>query len=867
MGHVHSRPSTSSETPASRRSKGKAIPRTSFLDLSFSASAWSSPTGRFGSRSRTRRRAAAGAEGAAEQARQQQREELQRFLAETIENQREAERLLAQAHLEGHRPSAMPRLVLGDCGPVDGALDGLMIAVNGAEQPFGGGAFQSSAATMARTRSAGGAVVNLTRPLRRRRPSFDLRELQSAQSTTPGMSPSTSTTPSSLSYVPPSPTASDAARNKRTPPMSFTSFRNSLNHAQLDRLSVLLADPDKLDDADIAVASEVLSGRTLSRRQPSAHPSSRRGSQASRARKSNVQSQATPRMARSSSAESVGEVWSSEIPFPVTRAQRRSLGTVDGQPLSPRFSTTPATLSQLQRAGSGGPGQHAPWIYVEAEPQSPRMRGHHPSVMDGLSDYIAASPQLAFPGEVPPGSPASNARARAAPPSSPASGHSRARLDRRAVPPRPPRPRLTLHTSSSSSISTHTRSNRSPFPCRPTHLGAAAAATGADVPLCLTAGAVSRLAPLDLAGSGARSVAMSASGSGTSFPQSVAHDDGFSFASPSPLPSPGVSAASRHDAPLPRPPPDATLFPPAVDWSWSGSSSFLAPPAPASSRPSSVAESDFALGHTLDAFPAPPQTKPTSAGSPVLRSAAAARHSILSASDASTEMQDRHTAADGSADDDGMLRRRSAILRGSASGSSDSSASASASASAVSSEATSRSAASIEPLPASAASAAPPSRTVVDFGAATARRRHAATAAGGKRDSGSGSVSSLGTVVDLSDLVDELVLASALGLGLGLGLGPGPGLDAQPVCSPVAVAATRDAEDAPGLTGPVPPPVPPKEPSSLAPPPSPSPSPSPPPPSATEAGRGRQRLGCRHKRGFSPAEIGEWLACAGGERA
>ncbi|BGP48720.1 hypothetical protein JCM10450v2_004596 [Rhodotorula kratochvilovae] len=915
MGHVHSRPTPSSEAPTPRRTKGKAsITRAPLLDLSFSASAWTSPTSRFGSRARSQRRAPAAAaeEDREAHARREQREEMQRFLAEAMEHQREAERTLAEAHLGGRSPS-VPRLSFGDCGEDAGGLDGLMIAVDGAAPrsttSFRPRLLSSSSAAMARTRSAGEAPVNLAKPLRRerRRPSFDLQELQSARSATPGMSISSSATLSTASHTHHSPTPtshwSESSASEQTPPMSFATFRNSLNRAQLNRLSVLLANPDKLDDADIAVASEVLSGRAPPRpaqksarlRGPitvvSAEPigarryaelEARRVSKASTARKSSVQSDATLRITRASSGSSLHEVWSSEIPFPATAAPRHSLATVDGQPLSLRFSTTPATLAELQRDGEHEP--HAPWLFIEDEPLSPRSRARRPSVMEGLGDYIAASPQLAFPtGEKPlpaidwaPLSPCSPSRTPSAtlPRGHPASHHARFdQLDRLAVPLRPHLPQRGSSSPSSSSPSPTNPRRRSS--CAPssyrTRLGSVAedslaalspttTTTGGDeVPLCLTPGVVALIPSTEPARP--RPVTMSSSASATSFPHSVAQDDGFSEArSPSSRAASAASASYFDAPPLPTPLRPAAL--PHIDFS---GYSLAPPPQPqeGASRLHSFAESDLPLGGTLDAFPAPPRTMWP-----------AARDSLLSASSAVTEEERSATPS---------------------------------SVSALSSAATS--AASIE-LPSAAADAPLTvsfsalrgvSSTFSPLGAAKVAAMVDSPA---RRSNGSSSASSLGTFV-LEELVDELLAANAVGEA---------GLGAVPVYPDLE----EEGEEAP--------PVPPKEPSPAASPVAPPrvslAQPSPlsqlaaaaearfplPLPAATAAAaldsrrfpaaaaptapqqqhvqrRGTfpllssasfaiiarsaaqdaedVRLGCRHKRGFSRDEIGEWLVRGG----
>ncbi|BGP40601.1 hypothetical protein JCM10449v2_004563 [Rhodotorula kratochvilovae] len=927
MGHVHSRPTPSSEAPTPRRTKGKAsITRAPLLDLSFSASAWTSPTSRFGSRARSQRRAPAAAaeEDREAHARREQREEMQRFLAEAMEHQREAERTLAEAHLGGRSPS-VPRLVLGDCGEDAGGLDGLMIAVDGAvprsTTSFRPRLLSSSSAAMARTRSAGEALVNLAKPLRRerRRPSFDLQELQSARSATPGMSISSSATLSTASHTHHSPTPtlstashthhsptptshwSESSASEQTPPMSFATFRNSLNRAQLNRLSVLLANPDKLDDADIAVANEVLSGRAPPRpaqksarlRGPitvvSAEPigarryaelEARRVSKASTARKSSVQSDATLRITRMSSGSSLHEVWSSEIPFPATAAPRHSFATVDGQPLSPRFSTTPATLAELHRDGEREP--HAPWLFIEDEPLSPRSRARRPSVLEGLGDYIAASPQLAFPaGEKPlpaidrvPLSPRSHSRTPSAtlPRGHPASHHARFdTLDRLAV---PPRPHLPQRGSSSPSSSPSPTSPCRHSSCAPssyrTRLGSVAEdspsptspTTGDEVPLCLTPGVVALIPSTERADGRPRPVTMSSSASATSFPHSVAQDDGFSEArSPSSRAASAASASYFDAPPLPTPLRPAAL--PHIDFS---GYSLAPPPQPqeGASRPHSFAESDLPLGGTLDAFPAPPRTMWP-----------AARDSLLSASSAVTEEERSATPS---------------------------------SVSALSSAATS--AASIE-LPSAAADAPLTvsfsalrgvSSTFSPLGAAKVAAMVDSPA---RRSNGSSPASSLGTFV-LEELVDELLAANASGEA---------GLGAVPVYPDL----DEEGEEAP--------PVPPKEPT-------PSASPGTPPraslaqpsplsqlaaaaearfplplPAATAATaldshrfpaaaaptapqqqqhvqrRGTfpllssasfaiaarsaaqdaedVRLGCRHKRGFSRDEIGEWLVRGG----
>ncbi|GAA5906866.1 hypothetical protein JCM8208_000063 [Rhodotorula glutinis] len=571
MGHVNSRPATT--TDSSIRTKGKgSSSRPSFLDtnLALSASAWTSSTSRFSRRGRSQRRSASGRAGDDEE-KVRQRQEVQQYLAHAIEQQREAEQTLADTR----SVRSVPRLVVGDHG--------------------GASAGPSTSSRTARPGSSG-----------------------SARSAAPSMSTSSSATPWTSLESPQLPpprssrwSESSASSNEdepaslAAPAMPFHSFRNSLNRLQRDRLSVLLAHPDKLDEADVAVASAVLYGQPKSAPSRRLKPAKVRGP---------IRIVAAAPMSVNRYAE-------------LEERRAKTAG-----PASPRPS--PKSRSTRTARPASPVGARA------QEPPRPR------SSNEDLSGFIAASPQLAFPGSdgfFPHGDSAS-----VAPP--PAAGPPPSRLPRPAsavVPPPRPLPasqqtrlgrldRLSVPAgahgslrhppSSSTSAAPRIRLDVSPLSPRST-LGSVAedspsssspSPAGADVPVCLSPSAPRCMSP---ASTLSRPSLLSSSSS-NSFPRSVALDEGLSE---------GISPPSQDGLP-PSTSPDAESFRgrrtmPVGEERRPFSRYSLAP---------SVAESDLPTS-TLDAFPAPPQTLRLEPVAAARRQASTTRDSVFSSDASSTE--------------------------------------------------------------------------------------------------------------------------------------------------------------------------------------------------------------------------------------
>ncbi|KPV77887.1 uncharacterized protein RHOBADRAFT_51686 [Rhodotorula graminis WP1] len=572
MGHVHSRPSTATDSSTRTKAKGSSS-RPSFLDanLALSASAWTTSTSRFSRRGRSQRRSASGrAEHDEEKARQ--RQEVQQYLAHAIEQQREAEQTLADTR----SVRSVPRLVVGDYGVAPGG--------------------PPTSSRTARPGSSG-----------------------SARSAAPSMSTSSSATPwTSLEspHLPPARSSrwseSSASSNEdepasvAAPAMPFHSFRNSLNRLPRDRLSVLLAHPDKLDEADVAVASAVLYG------QPKSTP-------ARRLKGAKVRGPIRIVAAAPMSVNRYAEL-----------EERRAKAAV---PASPRLSPTSRSARTARSASPVGPRvqeQAARTAIAVQEPARPR------SSNEDLSGFIAASPQLAFPGSdgffphgdsapavIPPVRPPRPASA-VLPPSHPLPAGQQTRLgrlDRLSV----PATQYGLPPHSSTSPASRTRLDISPLSPR-SMLGSVAedspsssspSPSGADVLVCLSPSAARCMSP---ASTLSRPSLLSSSSS-NSFPRSVALDEGLSE---------GLSPPARDEL-LPSASPDAeacrghrTLPPGEERRPFSRYS--LAP---------SFAESDLPSS-TLDAFPAPPQMlrlEPVAA----VRRQANTRNSVPSSDASSTE--------------------------------------------------------------------------------------------------------------------------------------------------------------------------------------------------------------------------------------
>ncbi|GJN90970.1 hypothetical protein Rhopal_003984-T1 [Rhodotorula paludigena] len=195
MGHAQSHQYSSPRTGG--RSKGNKSPFSSpVLDSAKSASAWTGATSRFRSRSLSRR-----SRSKQQRVEERRRDEVNRFLYEALEQQREAEETLAAGRSHDGR-AAHARLVIDENAA---GLTGLRIDVRPPSKPD----------VAASTRSP-----------------------------TPGMSTSSSLTHSSpaLTHSSPGLTShwSESSASPQSPAQAFQSFRNSLSRAQLNRLSLLL---------------------------------------------------------------------------------------------------------------------------------------------------------------------------------------------------------------------------------------------------------------------------------------------------------------------------------------------------------------------------------------------------------------------------------------------------------------------------------------------------------------------------------------------------------------------------------------------------------------------------------------------------
>lgn len=559
MGHAQSRPTTAAEDSSRLKEKGSTSRRAPFLDTNRSASAWTNPTSRL-SRLRRSHRTSTGTRTEDEEEKARQREEVQRYLADAIEQQREAEQTLA----ETRSASSVPRLVLGDYGAEAGGLDALKLSSSRTVRPGSSGSARSAAPGMSLA-SSSFTRSNPSHASRSPAAKSSRWSESSGSSDEDDDSPATPATPA-------------------TPSMPFTSFRNSLNRAQRDRLSVLLAHPDKLDEADVAVASAVLyghghgHGRHASAPVPASAP-------LRRLKSTKVRGPIRIVAAAPMSANRYAEL-----------EQRRAAeaSSAPSPRVSPRLRSTPAeATAELEP------------LRPEAEQASPRSR----SSDEDLSGFIAASPQLAFPGSdgfFPHGEsapPLSRARSTRAPsttlpptlPPSP-SDSQRVRLGRLG--------RLSVATalarpSAAASPTSSRRPPRTPTSPRPT-LGSVAedssssspSPTGAEVPVCLSSGVISPASP----NSALSRPSLPSSSSSTSFPRSVGLDDGLTEAS-----SPVGPPAAAQDAS-----PDSEYFD-ARRATTTSTAETRRPFSRHSLAPSalSLAESDLPPA-TLDAFPAPP---------------------------------------------------------------------------------------------------------------------------------------------------------------------------------------------------------------------------------------------------------------------
>ncbi|GAA6009839.1 uncharacterized protein JCM10292_003621 [Rhodotorula paludigena] len=583
MGHAQSHQYSSPRSTG--RSKGDKSPFSSpVLDSAKSASAWTGATSRFRSRSLSRR-----SRSKQQRVEERRRDEVNRFLYEALEQQREAEETLAAGRSHDDR-AAHARLVIDENAA---GLTGLRIDVRPPAKP----GFAAS-----------------------------------TRSPTPGMSTSSSLTHSSpaLTHSSPGLTShwSESSASGHSPAQAFQSFRDSLSRAQLNRLSLLLGKTGDaidiqgaLDDAakDFLEEHEAAEARKRRSQKPRARGpivvvgaepiGAKRYSHLSAPRKDSEASETTVRV-RQGSATTVDGVACSSIPFPSARRSTQSLSPPP--PVWHRFSTTPATLEDIY-------GVYADESEDERQqaPKSPDNQRRRPSAQVDLSGYIAASPRLAFPvtGEnhVAPGSPAAPpvrapSRARL-PPGHPGNHH--ARFARRPLSP------LTRRSSGSSAQSSRRtptdptaappfsrrRSSCTPsgYPARLGSVaeGSALSSPGNEVPLCITPGVLPGVPSEE------RPFTFFSCASGTSFPHSVAHEDESSvMGSPVARSTRASSSAAGPDLELPSPDaPVAHGVPPVPSLSTVDFGDYSM--APSASDRSSPVDSDIPPD-ALDAFPAPP---------------------------------------------------------------------------------------------------------------------------------------------------------------------------------------------------------------------------------------------------------------------
>ena len=575
MGHVNSRPSATTDT--SSRVKGKtASSLPSFLDtnLNLSASAWTSSTSRFSRRARSHRTSAARRAGDDDD-KARQRQEVQQYLADAIEQQREAEQTLADTR----SVRSAPRLVVGDYGGVPAGPP----SSSRTARPGSSGSTRSAAPSMSTSSSA--------------TPWTSLESPHLAQPRSSRWSESSASS------------NGDERASLAAPSMPFHSFRNSLNRLQRDRLSVLLAHPDKLDEADVAVASAVLFG------QPKSTP-------ARRLKPAKVRGPIRIVAAAPMSSNRYAEL-----------EQRRAQEAVRASPrLSPVTRSTRSARLDSSRVHER----------VRTDAQAPpRPRSSN----EDLSGFIAASPQLAFPGSdgffphgdsapalsssttAPPARPPRPASA-VLPPSLPLPAGQQTRLgrlDRLSVPTAAPSWQRTPSPSTASSTP-RTRLDTSPLSPRAT-LDAVAedspssssqSPIGADVPVCLSPSATRCLSPA----SALSRPSLLSSSSSNSFPRSVALDEGLSDGVSPPAQSALTQSSCLDGGEELR---ERRTMPPSEDRR----------PFSRYSMAPSVAESDLPSS-TLDAFPAPPQTlrfEPDAVARPLTST----RDSLFSSEASSTE--------------------------------------------------------------------------------------------------------------------------------------------------------------------------------------------------------------------------------------
>ncbi|BGO99993.1 Proteophosphoglycan 5 [Rhodotorula toruloides ATCC 204091] len=363
--------------------------------------------------------------------RRRQTTEAQRALREAMEQQRQAETMLADLKQERDRRPSAPQLALG----ANGGLEGLCIVVGEASpstirqaspEPSKGGSQKSNSQALA-GRTPAVATLGISR-LRAVPNASTMPRSLGDRSSTPGLSTSSSTVPSSPCPDQPTPKShwSESSVGIPTPQLPFQSFRDSLN---LNRLSQLFpsgtsssatpssprsADLERLNDACtsddkvVAQRSEQTKRRKTGAGRPQiaivdAQPvgakrysqllaaeealqeelgcSERKGS-AGEASIATIRPNGTRKASVVSTAGSV-DVWDSDIPWPGMRQARTSTPDVA---LSPRFSTTPAFLAQAECLDDS--------LRRASDRRNTYKR--RSSTLD-LTGYVAASPELAFP--------------------------------------------------------------------------------------------------------------------------------------------------------------------------------------------------------------------------------------------------------------------------------------------------------------------------------------------------------------------------------------------------------------------------------------------------------------------------------------
>ncbi|GAA5857893.1 hypothetical protein JCM8547_006019 [Rhodosporidiobolus lusitaniae] len=427
-------------------------------------------------------------------AKRNQQDETRQFLAEAARDQKEVVRLLTEARLEGR--SCTPRLVTGDD---DDDLEGLAIRVGGRKLSRDDPVLpplelhetlealheQFKLASLAHsTSSSSGNAVPLSRT--KSAPSRP----QSGYLAPPARQGASS---SSRDGASPTSAWSDSSVGVPSPHIPFETFRNSLNFSQLNRLShiappappasaatpsptTLSAPSTPRTDTGrsstssrgfsllprrkkrsksvrergpivVVEAHRVGSGRySMLKEAADAAALTRRMSEAERKASISAKQVAEAAHARGRKASTCSiDVWESSLPIPGRRPT--PLGSPD-LALSPRFSTTPATLSSIYRTAPESAQadarklNRASWIVLDSAHVQRRRSSN------GLAAYIAASPKLTCASEedeifvdlvsTPPVAPAPAPVESRLPGSHPASYHSRFAH----LPPPPPVPPL-----------------------------------------------------------------------------------------------------------------------------------------------------------------------------------------------------------------------------------------------------------------------------------------------------------------------------------------------------------------------------------------------------------------------------------------